>query len=522
MHRTCKGLVTGFAVLAISGVVVAQPTFDLGIDGPDELVGSAGATVSGDYTLTMTPGGLDAGADGAQGWSISLSASGCASLVGITTEGTAADDVSNGGLRNTGFEVSELTTAARGGSGCEGRDGAVSAVVLSFVMNITLPADSASEIGKITVEGALPDEGDAPGAVEFVNGCQGAGQPVDNNVTWTGQTITPELGQKAIVCLVDPRCPLDGALNVVLQTENLLQVPDVAAGMIPDGEDDDVITDDGRLEVPVATGTTGTVAVYGAISSNLDGSGVQGCSVAVGVTGDVVLVGASIDGTAADDAANGGLRNTGFSVVERVDPERVPDSGPLAGAAQGQGAVSALVLSFVMDITLDAVGTATILRLDIDGGGPQGADAQEGTIAWVDGLQGSGQPVSNVATVAGNTVEFGCCQGATVAFTETVDPRAPILRGDANDDGDVDIADGVWIINELFRGGPSTSCLDVADANDDGLKDLSDATYIFAYRFQGGSAPAAPFPDCGKDGGDDGDDTDASICEAGSGSSACS
>jgi hypothetical protein len=77
--------------------------------------------------------------------------------------------------------------------------------------------------------------------------------------------------------------------------------------------------------------------------------------------------------------------------------------------------------------------------------------------------------------------------------------KSAFLRGDANDDGRMNIADPIWIIAELVYQGPRTQCASAADANDDGLEDLSDAMYLIQYQFLGGSKPSAPFLACGPD-----------------------
>jgi len=59
-------------------------------------------------------------------------------------------------------------------------------------------------------------------------------------------------------------------------------------------------------------------------------------------------------------------------------------------------------------------------------------------------------------------------------------------RGDANGDGNFEIADGVRILGWLFLGGAEPSCLDSADVNDDGAVDVSDALRILGYLFLGG------------------------------------
>ena len=190
-------ILTGLLVLG-AGTAFAQPTFDLAIAGGGDVAGNPGSAHSLELTCTMSQGGDADG--GAQGWSISLAAEGCVAITGITTDGTAAADVSQGGLRNTGFEKSETTTEAGAGSPCDGLEGAVSAVVLSFVQPITLPSDSVNEIAKVAVEATIPAEGGA-GTVSYADGCKGAGQPVENTVTWNGQTVDPSFSSATINCI---------------------------------------------------------------------------------------------------------------------------------------------------------------------------------------------------------------------------------------------------------------------------------------------------------------------------------
>ncbi len=74
------------------------------------------------------------------------------------------------------------------------------------------------------------------------------------------------------------------------------------------------------------------------------------------------------------------------------------------------------------------------------------------------------------------------------------------LRGDANDDGAVDLSDGVAILNDLFIGIDARApCDDALDANDTGQIDLSDGIHVLNFLFQGGPSPPAPFPDPGED-----------------------
>lgn len=74
------------------------------------------------------------------------------------------------------------------------------------------------------------------------------------------------------------------------------------------------------------------------------------------------------------------------------------------------------------------------------------------------------------------------------------------VRGDANAHGGVNITDAIYILNYLFRGGPSPPCREAIDANEDGGVNLTDAVYLLNYLFRGGPPPPAPHPDCGTPG----------------------
>ena len=71
-------------------------------------------------------------------------------------------------------------------------------------------------------------------------------------------------------------------------------------------------------------------------------------------------------------------------------------------------------------------------------------------------------------------------------------------RGDANGDEKVDIADVVYLINYLFKSGPSLVW--PADVNCDGLEDITDAVYLVNYLFKSGpplgDADDNGVPDC--------------------------
>ncbi len=73
------------------------------------------------------------------------------------------------------------------------------------------------------------------------------------------------------------------------------------------------------------------------------------------------------------------------------------------------------------------------------------------------------------------------------------------VRGDANEDGKVDISDAVRVLSYLFLGAAPAFCLQTMDANDTGSLDLTDAVYLLNGLFQGGDLPPPPYPEPGQD-----------------------
>ena len=73
------------------------------------------------------------------------------------------------------------------------------------------------------------------------------------------------------------------------------------------------------------------------------------------------------------------------------------------------------------------------------------------------------------------------------------------IRGDANGDGLVSIADGSTIHLFLFEGGAPPPCLDAADVNDDGIVDVSDPLYLYDFLFISTPPPPPPYPQEGSD-----------------------
>ena len=77
-------------------------------------------------------------------------------------------------------------------------------------------------------------------------------------------------------------------------------------------------------------------------------------------------------------------------------------------------------------------------------------------------------------------------------------PPAEFLRGDANADGNFDLADVIETLDFIFLGEP-VSCRVALDSNDDELVDIADAVFSLATLFAGGAEPTPPGLLCGID-----------------------
>jgi Tol biopolymer transport system component/pimeloyl-ACP methyl ester carboxylesterase len=75
-------------------------------------------------------------------------------------------------------------------------------------------------------------------------------------------------------------------------------------------------------------------------------------------------------------------------------------------------------------------------------------------------------------------------------------------RGDADENGRLELTDAIRILGFLFLGGPTPSCFDAADSDDNGRLELTDAIRVLGFLFLGAVPPALPGPPsepCGTD-----------------------
>ena len=113
-------------------------------------------------------------------------------------------------------------------------------------------------------------------------------------------------------------------------------------------------------------------------------------------------------------------------------------------------------------------------------------------LIWADDL--GSPPVPNTVVVWAEALEVDLSDG-----TIELVPLLEYVRADCNDDGAVNIADAIFILNTQFQGGPAETCTEACDANADGGLNVADSIFILSYRLLDGPPPPPPFPECGGD-----------------------
>ncbi len=114
-------------------------------------------------------------------------------------------------------------------------------------------------------------------------------------------------------------------------------------------------------------------------------------------------------------------------------------------------------------------------------------------------------PCEPVPEVCDNNVDDDCdgqvdCDDPDCTGQPPCTGGAVFKRGDSNGDGGVNIADAVFILQNLFANGPAIECMDAGDSNDDEGVNIADAVYILQNLFASGPPIPPPGPDtCGAD-----------------------
>jgi hypothetical protein len=425
----------------------AQSRFDLDFAGDcgRRIGGPPGAAYRAAVDCTLTPSNTS---DGARAWSLSIGAAGL-SITDITTDGTAVEALLDGG-----FVLAELTTGA-------GNEGAVCAVVLSYLnTSRTLPAAGTTSVARVTLAGSFPAQDTCTtGRVFYVDGRTGSGLPVENVVSVRGTRIVPALGDCAIEL-----CGQAVAFDFELSG---------ACGQTFSG--------------PEGASVGALLDCVLRPRSNPSGVGAQGWSMSMAADGariaDITTEG-TVSAAVSDNPP--GLRNNGFEKSE------------LTVGPGNEGAVSSVVLSFTVPVTLPPLVPSVVARIRVEGVAPAIGACRTARVYYVDGLTGSGQPVLNRVTHQIRSV-FPALEECAL---EICGSGANWTTYDCNDDGVMDISDARCHLNYLFLGAAPPPCDPALDFNGDGVRDISDAIAELGFLFLGREPPdrgvgCRPYAGCG-------------------------
>lgn len=176
----------------------------------------------------------------------------------------------------------------------------------------------------------------------------------------------------------------------------------------------------------------------------------------------------------------------GFSGPEFFGPNILPD-----------GMTVGTLFSFSATETLSFAVESPVVRVDYETIPAAFLGNEVGVATMVEFRDDLGSPaVPNVAVVGGSNYPIGLSLGS-ISLEAVL--GTPFQRGDCNNDGSPNIADGVWLLNYLFIGGPASICLAACDTDGDQELGLLDAVLFLNHWISGGPPPAAPYPGCGVD-----------------------
>ena len=87
-----------------------------------------------------------------------------------------------------------------------------------------------------------------------------------------------------------------------------------------------------------------------------------------------------------------------------------------------------------------------------------------------------------------------------VEVTDLAPPPPEFRRGEVNHQEGIDLSDAIGIFGFLFLGNPAAlPCEDATDTDDNGTIELTDGVFLLNALFVGGTSPPAPYESCGRD-----------------------
>lgn len=159
------------------------------------------------------------------------------------------------------------------------------------------------------------------------------------------------------------------------------------------------------------------------------------------------------------------------------------DALPVGGGAQAPGPAAPGGGSVVYDVHFGRCG-------DVELAGTTG-----------EAVWSPGQLEPGVAYCWQVIVRDGCgsTPGPLWTFTTSPPASASFIRGDAAEDGALNITDAIGILNFLFLGEAAPTCQTAADVDDSGLLNITDPVALLNFLFLSGPPPAPPSDACGLD-----------------------
>lgn len=416
--------------------------------------------------LTATAGVVSRKA-GIQGWSFGVKHdTAVLSIESVTSDGTDVPAIFNNGFNQTVITEKNGVKA-----------GYIQAIVLSFLSPAEVPVSDffrmAAAKYKVSANACTGKDQNYKTKIEYTEelGVPNS-PPVDLNLTVAGKAVVPAK---------------------VLNTEFTIKcAPVVGGGLVLklDSAGTDLVADKTAvLNLNVNVQNTKT-------SGGFD---VQGWS--YGVQLDTADLEATAGEPGADSKALKGGKGPDFINYKLDDQDA---AGTLHGVTVGAVIELNSPGSTVLPVPSGLTKQIDIIKLRSRNTIPAGGQSKATVVKFTDKLGGD-RPLEVLFVIAGEGVPPDFTDTRTLNLLPSGAVNRPkFIRGDANNDGRIDIGDGIWIINDLFYGGADTVCKGAADSNNDGQRNISDAMYLFQYQLQPGAtpgnifpAPPAPFPACG-------------------------
>lgn len=168
----------------------------------------------------------------------------------------------------------------------------------------------------------------------------------------------------------------------------------------------------------------------------------------------------------------------------------------VSGQGGGHGSADSLILwGNENSVVLDDLSTFTMTYSDAEGGYPGEGNMDDDPL-----FMNPDPAVNDFHLRAGSPAAGAGLAGEDMgAYPAALVQTGLFVRGDANGDERLDIADAVAILVYLGLGRPVTACLDALDVDDLGGVDITDARTILLYLFENGPEIPAPYPEAGID-----------------------